>query len=228
MVADLTLQQAIGDPLGITLAKHPPLRNSVNTLARALDNAKLIVLVDGSRGATSSEYRKLSVTSADAICLVNAVLLQGIFSEPKVIIKLITDPAERRQHATIAKSLLLDRQSVAGLGLVRPELALFLDLLCSDADLRLKRLPNPFADALPQMGLGPKSGSLLKTLAIQTAVLSLADSMMAYYLDGEIEKAWGAALRVETDNPLLLKYRALILRQHQEAVAFDALLDDWR
>jgi len=75
------------------------------------------------------------------------------------------------------------------------------------------------------MGLGPHQGSLLKTLAAQTAVLSVGDSMMTHYLNGELERAFLAANQVVTDSPLLLKYRDLIISEYQDAKEFDDLLD---
>ena len=226
----LTLQQSVGDKLGVTLARHAPLRNAVNTLAKALAKAKVIELREERFEYSASDRKRLAIAQADVVCLVNAVLLQGIFSEPRVVIKILTNSCDRAQYAEWARELLLGRQSVAGLGLVRPELLRFLDMLASDAlDLTIERLPNPFADALPQMGLGPgKSISLLKMVAAQSASLSLADSMMAHYLDGELEKAYDAALEVQADRPLLTKYKNLIMAEYKEAKSFDDLLDGWR
>ena len=134
----------------------------------------------------------------DEVLVWNAIVLQGLFGAPKI--------------------------SVAGLGLYRHELSLLLDCLV-DSDLTQTKLPNPFVDAWPQMGLGPHQGSLLKTLAAQTAVLSVGDSMMTHYLNGEMERAYLAAKKVVTDSPLLLKYRDLIISEYQDAKEFDDLLD---
>ena len=93
------------------------------------------------------------------------------------------------------------------------------------ADLSKEKLANPFSDVWPQMGLGPHQGNLLKTLASQTAALSVGDSMMAHYLNGELEQAYEKANGVVTNNALLLKYRDLILSEYQDAKEFDDLLD---
>ncbi len=123
--------------------------------------------------------------------------------------------------------MFLDRQSLAGLGLLRQELIIFLDRL-PVADLTHERLPNPFADTLPQMGFGHLRGNLLKSLAAQTASLSLGDSMMAQYLSGDLEQAYLIAREMQTQSELLLQYRSLIIREYEEAKGFDDLLDSLR
>ena len=157
----------------------------------------------------------------------NAILLQGVFGEPKIVVEFLSSDRHREEYANWARQLFLHRQSLAGLGLLRQELVSFLDLLPT-ADLGTTRLPNPFADALPQMGLGPHKGNLLKTLAAQTAALSVGDGMMIHYLNQDLEQAHACAAQLDTDNPLLQKYSALILREYQQAKDFDDLLDSFR
>lgn len=64
--------------------------------------------------------------------------------------------------------------------------------------------------------------------AVQAAVLSQGDSMMAYYLNGDLEKAYQAALQIKSDAPALEQYRDLIIRDYRDSKAVKALLDDWR
>lgn len=226
---NLTLQEAVGDFLGITLARHPTLRNAVNTLAKALDKAKLISLDQVSFEYSASDNKKLTVAPKYRTCLINAVLIQGVFSEPKTVIKILTDQGERVRHAEWAKALLIDQQSVAGQGFLPSRLGRFFEMLAADVDLKAEQLPNPFADTLPQMGLGPSnSTSLLRFLAAQSAVLSQGNSMMAYYLDGDLEKAYQAALEVRVDSPVLMQYRELIMRDYRDAQAVSDLLKEWR
>ncbi|WP_350597940.1 hypothetical protein [Pseudomonas sp. 65/3-MNA-CIBAN-0223] len=225
----ITLQQAVGDPLGIPLAKHPTLRNAVNTLVKALGKAELITLQQERFEYSASEKKRLSLNAVDRSCLVNAVLLQGVFAEPKIVIKLFTDAAIRANHAAWARTLLIDQQSQAGQGFLPSQLTRFLDMLAGDCDLTIEPLPNPFADTLPQMGIGPAHcTSLMHLAAVQAAVLSQGDSMMAYYLNGDLEKAYQAALQVKSDAPALEQYRDLIIRDYRDSKAVKALLDDWR
>ena len=224
----ITLQQAVGDPLGIPLAKHPSLRNAVNTLVKALAKAELITLQQERFEYSASDKKRLSLNAANQTCLVNAVLLQGVFAEPKIVIKLFIDAAMRANYAAWAKTLLIDQQSKAGQGFLPSQLTRFLDILAGDGDLKTEPLPNPFAETMPQMGIGPaNSTSLLHLAAVQAAVLS-QDSMMAYYLNGDLEKAYQAALQVKADAPALEQYRDLIIRDYRDAKAVAALLDDWR
>lgn len=225
----ITLQQAVGDPLGIPLAKHPTLRNAVNTLVKVLAKADLITLQQERFEYSASEKKRLSLNAVDRSCLVNAVLLQGVFAEPKIVIKLFTDSAIRASHAAWARTLLIDQQSQAGQGFLPSQMTRFLDMLAGDCDLKSEPLPNPFADTLPQMGIGPAHcTSLLHLAAVQAAVLSQGDSMMAYYLNGDLEKAYQAALQVNGDAPALEQYRDLIIRDYRDSKAVKALLDDWR
>lgn len=225
----MTLQQAVGDPLGIPLAKHPTLRNAVNTLVKVLAKAELITLQQERFEYSSSEKKRLSLNAADRTCLVNAVLLQGVFAEPKVVLKLFTDAAIRANHAAWARTLLIDQQSQAGQGFIPSQLTGFLDMLAGDCDLKSEPLPNPFADTLPQMGIGPAHcTSLLHLAAVQAAALSQGYIMMAYYLNGDIEKAYQTALEVKGDTPALEQYRDLIIRDYRDSKAVKALLEDWR
>lgn len=232
-------------PLSKPLSRHGSLRNSLNTLANALcpstkddgtsarmvskDKPRLITLhwlqLESSyRGDSRNSVR---IDPNDKTLLWNAILLHGVFGEPKAVVAILSDPEKRREYAEWARAVFLDRQSVAGVGLLRQELFDFLERLPL-ADLRCERLANPFADVLPQMGLGPHGGNLLKTLAAQTAALSIGDSMMAHYLNGDLQEAYEAACAVSTDNPVLLRYRDRILAEYQEAKEFDDLLDSLR
>lgn len=229
-------------PLSKPLSRHGSLRNSLNTLANALcpstkdqtggrspdkDKLRLISLHWSQVGYHDDTRNSVRIDPNDRTLLWNAILLQGVFGEPKAVVAILSDPAKRREYAEWARAVFLDRQSVVGLGLLREELFGFLERLPL-ADLRCERLANPFADALPQMGLGPHGSNLLKTLAVQTAALSIGDSMMAHYLNGDLQEAYEAACAVSTDNPVLLRYRDRILAEYQEAKEFDDLLDSLR
>lgn len=227
----LTLQQAVGDALGVKLSAYPPLRNAANTLLKALEKDRVFVVAKVDFESGHNNKKKNLISPRDAACLANAVILNGIYAQPKVVVGLIAGKLDRAHYAACARDLLLGRQTVAGIGLVRPELVRLLDMLGSETvDLRTEPLPNPFADALPQMGVGPvaEAGSLLRLVAMQSATLGLGDSMLAYYLDGALEQAYLAAMEVETDSPILMKYKQLIVSEYNEAKAFADLLDEWR
>lgn len=225
------------------LSQHGKLLDSLKTLANALcpsfhgkhdvhrqiDRTKpVLVELDWAPLAYSTGSRnRVRMNPAHVTLFRNAILLQGVFGEPKIVVEFLSSNRHREEYANWARELFLHRQSLAGLGLLRQELVSFLDLLPT-ADLSTTRLPNPFVDALPQMGLGPHKGNLLKTLAAQTAALSVGDGMMIHYLNRDLEQAHACAAQLDTDNPLLQKYSALILREYQQAKDFDDLLDSFR
>lgn len=224
----LTLPQAVERLFGIPLARHPALRNAVNTLVKAMSQDGVLQLNEEDISFTEGGRKRWSLPRSELDGLHNAIVLHGIFGDPKTVIRLFNQPALRQQHADWAGSLLLERQSVASLGLINKQLVDLLDMLKSAVDLKLERLPNPFDNALPQMGLRDYGGNLLKAMACQTAALSMGDSMMVHYLNGDLEQAYTVAKTLQTDNPLLLQYRQMILTAYEEARAFDDLLDAWR
>ncbi|UIP32234.1 hypothetical protein [Stutzerimonas kunmingensis] len=235
------LERLLCPPLSAPLSQkqYGSLRIALNTLVEALASATVkgrgalkttlppLIAMERSRtngpGSTGSREHWY-INPADEALIWNAIVLQGLFGVPKIAVLLIRERSERLAYVDWARQLFLDRQSVAGLGLLRQELITLLDRLI-EADLNQEKLPNPFADAWPQMGLGPHKGNLLKTLASQTAALSVGDSMMAHYFNGELTQAYDKACGVVTDNALLLKYRDLIITEYQDAREFDELLD---
>lgn len=235
------LERLLCPPLSVPLSQkqYGGLRDALNTLIEALASPTskgrgalqttlppLIAMerrrTDGPGGKNSRE--NWYINPSDEALIWNAIVLQGLFGAPKIAVVLIRERTERQAYVDWARQLFLDRQSVAGLGLLRQELITLLDRLV-DADLYQEKLPNPFADAWPQMGLGPHKGNLLKTLASQTAALSVGDSMMAHYFNGDLKQAYDKACGVATENTLLLKYRDLIITEYQDAKEFDELLD---
>lgn len=223
-----TIPEAVKRLFGLQMAQHPTMRNAINTLVKALNQAGVLDLIENEISYTSGGRKRWALQAEELVTLHNAIILQGIFSEPKIVVRLFKQKENRAEHADWARSLLLERQSVATLGLINNELLLLLENLKPAFDLKRERLPNPFDGALPQMGLSDYGGNLFKTIALQAAALSNGDSMMAHYLNGELEKANEAATRLQTDNPLLNKYRALIIRTYREAKEFDDLLDTFR
>jgi hypothetical protein len=224
----LSVKEALRQLFGIeSYSRIPKLRNSINTLFRALKKGHILDEANVPIEFTSSESEHWYLLRKDLVAFHNAVILHGIYSEPKVVIKIFQNVDERKELAVWARDILINRQSVASVGLIRHQLTQFLDQLDSQSDLHQKRLTNPFDNALPQMGFGPH-GNLLKVLAAQTAVLSFGDSMMVRFLDGDLEGAAKAARELSTTEPLLSRYKTMILSEFREAAEFDDLLDEWR
>lgn len=224
------------------LSQHGKLLDALKTLANALspsrkdpaqvertpDREKAIIQLDWTPLNYGPDSRnRVRINPKHVTLLWNAILLQGVFGEPKLVVEFLKPKANRQPLVTWARQLFLERQSLAGLGLLRQELTVFLDRL-PIADLSEEALPNPFADTLPQMGLGHLHGNLLKALAAQTAALSLGDSMMAHYLSEDLEQAYLHACQLQTENELLLKYRELVIHKYEDAKNFDDLLGSLR
>jgi hypothetical protein len=225
------------------LRQHGKLLNSLNTLVNALSPSikeKDVVFRQPDRskpwviqldwepiGGGSDSRNRVRINPEHITLLWNAILLQGVFGEPKFVVDFLKPNAKRQPFVDWARQLFLERQSLAGLGMLREELMTFLDRLPA-ADLHQEWLPNPFADVLPQMGLGDLNGNVLKALAAQTASLSLGDSMMSHYLSGDLEQAYMHACELETQNEVLLKYRELICREYKEAKGFHNFLSALR
>lgn len=208
-------------------SRVPKLRNSINTLVGALKKKKILDDANAPIEFTSSERERWYLSRKDLTAFHNAVILHGIYSEPKIVIKIFENVDERKDLAEWARDILINRQSVASVGLIRHQLTEFLEQLESPCDLLQTNLTNPFDNALPQVGFGPH-GNLLKVLAAQTAVLSLGDAMMVRYFNGDLEGAAQAAKELSTTEPLLERYKRMILSDFEEAADFDELLEDWR
>lgn len=240
-VYDELLCKKIG--LAKPLSQHGKLLDALKTLVNALSPSTkkkdevyrypsrtkpILIQLDWiPLGIGTDSRNRVLINPAHITLLWNAILLQGMFGEPKLVADLLKPKANRQPLVDWAKQLFLERQSLAGLGLLRQELVVFLERL-PVADLREEQLPNPFADTLPQMGLGHLHGNLLKSLAAQTAALSLGDSMMAHYLSGDLEQAYKQACELQSESDLLMRYRDLVIHEYEEAKDFYELLRSLR
>jgi hypothetical protein len=218
----MSLPDAFESLFNRKLSAHHKGRTTITTLFDALISAKLLEKIPD---PFKRERESKQLLRDNLVLFHNAVLLQAIYAAPKEVIKIFNDKTDRQQMTSWAKSLLLQQQSVAGIGLIAPEVPLFFTLLESDADLRAEKLPNPFVE-LPQLALDGSS-SLLQRMIVQAAVLSVGDSMMLHYFNGNLEAAKSAAESLPPTDGILECYRQMIVNRHTEAVEFDQLLDDW-
>lgn len=222
MDSSVTLAAAFEKLFNRKLSAHPKGRATITTLFDALIKEGLLEKIPD----PLKRERETKRFSTDNLVLFhNAVLLQAIYAAPKEVIKIFKNKADRQQMTGWAKSLLMQQQSVAGIGLLAPELPSFFALLESDANLCREKLPNPFVE-LPQLALDGSS-SLLQRMVAQAAVLSSGDSMMAHYFNGDLEAAKRVADSLPPADGILEHYRKMILGSYKEAAEFDRLLDDW-
>jgi hypothetical protein len=217
------LAEAVERVFGIVLSKHQTIRYALNSLIKSevLEHSKEpISYAEGGRSRIlihRDQFDKLH----------NAVVLQGLFSETKTITAILKDSGKfeyRHKIADFAQNILVGRQSIVGISLLPAEVKGFLEMLGSDKDLATNRLPNPF-HVLPQLVLD-QGTSVIQQMLAQSSVLSQGDSMMAHYLNDDLESAWQAAQQLDIADPTLGQYKALIEREYREASEFDVLLDN--
>jgi hypothetical protein len=215
----ISLSKAIDLLFGIKLSNNKKIKDCLDNFTREKSG-----FIPVSRDPVVHNDR-LTVKKDQLTTIHNAVVLQGLFSETRIVRRLLTknDPAFRNQMAELAKIILLGRNSLLGISLLPTHTLQFIEVLGGDQDLNQVRLKNPF-DTLPQIVLGSGTNTIQAFLA-QTAALSASDNMMAHYLAGDIERAWLAAQQVSTDNEVVAKYKSMILKEYKEVCEFDDLLE---
>jgi len=218
-----TIPQAIQELFNITLSKHEKFRNAVNTFAR---KEKLFKLVSHDLGGGKDSRKRNTIRRTDFTTLHNAVLLQAIFPDPKTIEKIFSHREERLILTKWARKIIVDQQTIVGIGLVSKNLIAFFELLENDTDLTKIRLPNPF-ETLPQTQLDGRT-SLCEAFLSQIAGLSQSDSMMAYFLNGDLENAAKCAKNLNSEQSIFAQYKEMILQKYEEAKEFEDLLEEWR
>ena len=158
--------------------------------------------------------------------LFNALLLNAIFHDPKDVKKIFENTSYRQQCAKVVSSMLVDRNSLMGITLNRPDALAFAEALAGDTDLYTQRLPNPFA-VLPQLALG-KNHSLLHALLVQASTLAPADNILLAYIEGDLKKAASLAARIGSENEAINQLKRHLERVLCEAVEFEDLLDQFK
>lgn len=215
----LTVPEAIRKLFGIDVAKESPLlKNKANSLVRN----KLI------KTYTELIVHRKSVYLAEGqeTVLFNALVLNGIFPDPKDVKKIFVEDEFRRQAVITVKAVLTGNHSIVGVSLSHPNTYKLISCLEGEWDLYKERLPNPF-NVLPQVALGEETG-LLQALLAQAAVLSPADGLLLSFLRGDIVEANRLASLLDTDNPELIALKNSVEAKFREAQEFDDLLDQFR
>ncbi len=211
----ITAGQAIDMLFGIKLSKHRGLKDKVSSLMRnGLVDYKAQLVVDRS---SNRVYHDQYTT------LHNAVLIQALLTDPKKVKQVFDDDKYRHEIAGVFNGLLLERRSIVGISLIKPEVLRFLDALSSDCNLREEKLANPF-ETLPQIIFGT-SVDLLQTVLAQNVSQESGDAMMAHYLNGDLQEAVDASAKISSSNPYLQQLTNHIQREYRNACEFENLLD---
>ncbi|AEX21514.1 MULTISPECIES: hypothetical protein [Vibrio] len=216
----LSPPDAIRKLFSVELSEHKSFKDLVYPLVRS----KGFLIVNKEQMGIGSEKNHLLIARESLNKFHNAVLLQGFFADSKRVKAIFTDSGKRMEAAEFLNVILAGRQSIIGVGIQSEALEQFINIMKSSVSLSENRLPNPFYE-LPQLSIGNIT-SVMQALLAQSAVLSDGETMMLYYLNGDLEKAYEAASSLQTEHPVLSKYQSLISQQYLEANEFDNLLDD--
>ncbi|EGR0933172.1 hypothetical protein EIB86_11140 [Vibrio parahaemolyticus] len=216
----LSPPDAIRKLFSVELSEHKSFKDLVYPLVRS----KGFLIVNKEQMGIGSEKNHLLIARESLNKFHNAVLLQGFFADSKRVKAIFTDSGKRMEAAGFLNVILAGRQSIIGVGIQSEALEQFINIMKSSVSLSENRLPNPFYE-LPQLSIGNIT-SVMQALLAQSAVLSDGETMMLYYLNGDLEKAYEAASSLQTEHPVLSKYQSLISQQYLEANEFDNLLDD--
>lgn len=217
---DLSPPEAIRSLFSIELSEHKGFKDLVYPLIRS--KGFLDVHKEHMGGSSNKHHLLISRDSLDK--LYNAVLLQGFFADSKRVRSIFSDAEKRTEAAELLSVIFNNRESTLGIAIQSDQLANLIEMIKSNISLCEIRLPNPFAE-LPQLSLNGLT-SVMQVLLAQSAVLTHGETMMAHYLNGDLEKAHNAAYAPNSDDPTITKYRLLIRTQYQQAKEFDNLLED--
>lgn len=213
-----SLSYAVEKIWKVQLSKHPRLKHVLNSFTR---NNIIDCRKEPIENGHGSRMRIL-VYEDQFNLIYNIAVLQGLFSETNTIKKII-DGEVRSKAAELARAVLVGEQSIIGISLVSFKVESFIKELEGDMDLKSKKLSSPF-ETLPQFVLSD-SISVIQALTARNSVLSVGDTMMDHYFCGDLEKAYLAAKVLQTENPIMQKYKNLIIKEFQSAQEFDDLLD---
>ncbi len=216
----LSPPDAIRTLFSVELSEHKSFKDLVYPLVRS----KGFLIVNKEQMGIGSEKNHLLIARESLNKFHNAVLLQGFFADSKRVKAIFTDSGKRMEAAEFLNVILAGRQSIIGVSIQSEALEQFINIMKSSVSLSENRLPNPFYE-LPQLSIGNIT-SVMQALLAQSAVLSDGETMMLYYLNGDLEKAYEAASSLQTEHPVLSKYQSLITQQYLESSEFDNLLDD--
>jgi hypothetical protein len=216
----ITVSEAAKELFGVKLSKYPKFKNAINALLKPVEikHEKIEII-------SAADRKKTRIYRDQLTKLFNAVLLQAFFTPAKI--KPIFSNNKARQNAADAIELvMIERQSVLGLGLNAQEMMTFLEMLKGSEDLTITRLPNPFVE-LPQLSLDGVT-NIMKELLTQSAALTECDSMVLHYLNDDIEIAYSKACDINSSNELVNKFKEKITQEYFTAKEFDETLDFFR
>jgi hypothetical protein len=213
-----TIPDAIRILFNVDVAKDSPLLKS-----------KAMSMVRNGLIKTEEElivHRKaIYLADNQEVVLFNALVLNAIFPDPKIVKEIFTDRTKRISAVQTLRDVLLTRTSLCGIALSNMDAIKLVSMLDGNTDLYTERLPNPF-QVLPQVVLG-KDTNLMQALLVQASVLEPSDSILMAFINGDIELAYNLVKQVEQveHSGAMSVMAEAIKAKYKEASEFDDLLD---
>jgi len=213
-----TIPDAIRSLFKVDVAKESPLlKNKAMSLVR---NGLIRVEKEPNVQRAATYLAKGQET-----VLFNALVLNAVFPDPKVVKAIFTKRAERNKAVITLKAVLLDQSLLCGVALSSTAALMLVECVESDFDLYAHRLPNPFK-ILPQVAL-EENTNLLQALLSQAAMLDPLDSVLMAYLAGDLEQAHAMIIRMGAIGGPLNILAGVIESALTEAQELDDLLDQF-
>mgnify|MGYP001243348613 CR=1 FL=1 len=220
MIKGISVPQAMRQHFNVELAKHKNVKDLVYPFIRGKSGFIPIHRED----IDFSDKKNIYIKDEGLTKFLNAVVLQGFFSDSKHVKKIFSDIKVRLDSADFIEHVLVKRQSIVGVSLQNKSVDTFLgQLKNANFNLSTERLINPFIE-LPQISLKGCS-SLMQAALAQSATISTGDTMMMHFFEGDLKKAYSYAIDIKNDNGHLGYYKKLIIKDYNEANEFDSLLD---
>lgn len=211
----LTIPDAIRRMFNVDVAKDSPLlKNKAMSMVRnGLIKTEEDLVV----------HRKtIYLAEGQEVVLFNALVLNAIFPDPKVVKAIFTDRTKRDSAILTLRDVLLSRTSLCGIALSNTEAIKLVLMLEGSTDLYKSRLPNPF-QVLPQVALGENT-NLMQALLVQASTLEPVDSILMAFFNGDIEMAYDLVNQIKHTGAMSI-LAEVITAKYKESVKFDELLD---
>ena len=218
-VFNKTVSDIVDELFNIQLSKYVNIKEMIDSSIRNK------IIVSEKTYHPGNTRPKIKVANNQRNIINNLIILQGIFTY-KDVKKIIESNNVRKEKAKFLQYLLYEGLTITEVSLIHENANKFFELLLGDDSLYDVRLPLPF-DNLPQIAI-PEMESVLQALAVKNLSFSTSNSMLAYYLNGELDKAWEVSKDTSFEEELLQSLKFMIQKEYHDNIEFNLLLDSLR
>lgn len=218
-VFNKTVSDIVDELFNIQLSKYVNIKEMIDSSIRNK------IIVSEKTYHPGNTRPKIKVANNQRNIINNLIILQGIFTY-KDVKKIIESNNVRKEKAKFLQYLLYEGLTITEVSLIHENANTFFELLLGDDSLYDVRLPLPF-DNLPQIAI-PEMESVLQALAVKNLSFSTSNSMLAYYLNGELGKAWEVSKDTDFEEELLQSLKFMIQKEYHDSIEFNLLLDSLR